>query len=156
MKVHSHEGEPRTSTANLHDGERKINEHVKSQTKIPVQDQVLPQDSETLKLQRKLPFNCIDKDGIIYLPLKVVSPSDEEMPLCLEESGDEEERHHLPVRRSRSVLKEKNTIETETVVTPKKQIVTCNGKRLEDGKLMGDYNIRRGHSLFLTYHCIGG
>lgn len=50
----------------------------------------------------------------------------------------------------------KKMIETKTAVTPEKQIVTCNGKKLEDGKIMADYNIRPSHLLFLTPYCIGG
>lgn len=57
---------------------------------------------------------------------------------------------------SSSVPEVKKMIETKTAVTPEKQIVTCNGKRLEDGKIMADYNIRTGHLLFLTPYCIGG
>ncbi|XP_074188690.1 ubiquitin D [Rhinolophus sinicus] len=156
VNVHSQEWGPMTFTANSHDRVRKISEHVRSQTKVPVQDQVLLLGSKTLNPQRKLSSYGIDKETTIHLTLKVVRPSDEELPLFLVESGDEGQRHLLQVRRSSSVPEVKKMIETKTAVTPEKQIVTCNGKRLEDGKIMGDYNIRRGHLLFLTYHCIGG
>lgn len=156
VNVHSQEWGPMTFTANSHDRVRKINEHVRSQTKVPVQDQVLLLGSKSLKPQRKLSSYGIDKETTIHLTLKVVRPSDEELPLFLVESGDEGQRHLLQVRRSSSVPEVKKMIETKTAVPPEKQIVTCNGKRLEDGKIMGDYNIRRGHSLFLTDYCIGG
>lgn len=135
---------------------KKINEHIRSKTKVSVQDQVLLLGSEVLKPQRKLSSYGIDKDTTIHLTLKVVKPSDEELPLFLVESSNEGQRHLLQVRRSNSVSQVKEMIENVTAVSPKTQIVTCNGKRLEDGKIMADYNIRRGSLLFLTGHCIGG
>ncbi|XP_075834866.1 ubiquitin D isoform X2 [Microtus pennsylvanicus] len=135
---------------------KKINEHIRSKTKVSVQDQVLLLGSEVLKPQRKLSSYGIDKDTTIHLTLKVVKPSDEELPLFLVESSNEGQRHLLQVRRSSSVSQVKEMIENVTAVSPKTQVVTCNGKRLEDGKIMADYNIRRGSLLFLTAHCIGG
>lgn len=135
---------------------KKINEHIRSKTKVSVQDQVLLLGSKILKPQRKLSSYGIDKEKTIHLTLKVVKPSDEELPLFLVESSNEGQRHLLQVRRSSSVSQVKEMIESVTAVSPKTQIVTCNGKRLEDGKIMADYNIRRGSLLFLTGHCIGG
>lgn len=135
---------------------KKINEHIRSKTKVSVQDQVLLLGSKILKPQRKLSSYGIDKETTIHLTLKVVKPSDEELPLFLVESSNEGQRHLLQVRRSSSVSQVKEMIESVTAVSPKTQIVTCNGKRLEDGKIMADYNIRRGSLLFLTGHCIGG
>lgn len=135
---------------------KKINEHIRSKTKVSVQDQVLLLGSKILKPQRKLSSYGIDKEKTIHLTLKVVKPSDEELPLFLVESSNEWQRHLLQVRRSSSVSQVKEMIESVTTVSPKTQIVTCNGKRLEDGKIMADYNIRRGSLLFLTGHCIGG
>lgn len=135
---------------------KKINEHIRSKTKVSVQDQVLLLGSKILKPQRKLSSYGIDKEKTIHLTLKVVKPSDEELPLFLVESSNEGQRHLLQVRRSSSVSQVKEMIESVTTVSPKTQIVTCNGKRLEDGKIMADYNIRRGSLLFLTGHCIGG
>ncbi|XP_010861155.1 PREDICTED: ubiquitin D-like, partial [Bison bison bison] len=97
----------------------------------------------------------IDKETTIHLTLKVVKPSDEELPLVLVEPG-EGQRHELQVRRSSSVTQVKEMIKMRTAIPPKKQIVNCNGKKLEDGKIMGDYGIKKGHLLFLTYPCIGG
>ncbi|XP_057609193.1 ubiquitin D-like [Chionomys nivalis] len=135
---------------------KKINEHIISKTKVSVQDQVLLLGSEVLKPQRKLSSYSIDKETTIHLTLNVVKPSDEELPLFLVESSNEGQRHLLQVRRSSSVSQVKEMIENATAMSPKTQIVTCNGKRLEDGKIMADYNIRRGSLLFLTGHCIGG
>lgn len=135
---------------------KKINEHIRSKTKVSVQDQALLLGSEVLKPQRKLSSYGIDKDTTIHLTLKVVKPSDEELPLVLVESSNEGQRHLLQVRRSSSVSQVKEMIENVTAVSPKTQVVTCNGKKLEDGKIMADYNIRRGSLLFLTGHCIGG
>lgn len=135
---------------------KKINEHIRSKTKVSVQDQVLLLGSKILKPQRKLSSYGIDKETTVHLTLKVVKPSDEELPLFLVESSNEGQRHLLQVRRSSSVSQVKEMIESVTAVSPKTQIVTCNGKRLEDGKIMADYNIRRGSLLFLTGHCIGG
>lgn len=145
-----------TFTASSDDRVKKINEHVRSKTKVPVQDQVLQLGSKILKPRKKLSSYGIDKETTIHLTLKVVKPSDEELPLFLVESGDEGCRHLLQVRRSSSVTQVKKLIKNKTAITPEKQIVTCNGKRLEDGKIMADYGIRRGNLLFLTYHCIGG
>ncbi|KAF3813807.1 hypothetical protein GH733_017786 [Mirounga leonina] len=156
VKVYSEEGTSMTFTANVNDRVKKINEHIRAKTKVPVQDQVLLMGSKTLKPQRKLSSYGIDKETTIHLTLKVVKPSDEELPLFLVESGDEGQRHLLQVRRSSSVAQVKQMIETKTATMPEKQIVTCNGKRLEDGKTMADYGIRGGNLLFLTAHCIGG
>lgn len=156
VNVHSEEWELMTFTASSDDRVKKINEHVRSKTKVPVQDQVLQLGSKILKPRKKLSSYGIDKETTIHLTLKVVKPSDEELPLFLVESGDEGCRHLLQVRRSSSVTQVKKLIKNKTAITPEKQIVTCNGKRLEDGKIMADYGIRRGNLLFLTYHCIGG
>ncbi|KAF6116804.1 hypothetical protein HJG60_019845 [Phyllostomus discolor] len=156
VNVHYEKWEPMTFTANMEDRVKKISEHVRSKTKVPVQDQVLQLGSKTLKPHRKLSSYGIDKKTTIHLTLKVVKPSDEELPLVLVESGDEGQRHLLHVRRHSSVAQVKEMIESKTGVTPEKQIVTCNGKRLEDGNTMANYSIRRGTLLFLTYHCIGG
>ncbi|XP_035967186.2 ubiquitin D [Halichoerus grypus] len=156
VKVYSEEGTSMTFTANVSDRVKKINEHVRAKTKVPVQDQVLLMGSKTLKPQRKLSSYGIDKETTIHLTLKVVKPSDEELPLFLVESRDQGQRHLLQVRRSSSVAQVKQMIETKTAIMPEKQIVTCNGKRLEDGKTMADYGIRGGNLLFLTAHCIGG
>ncbi|XP_010972404.1 ubiquitin D [Camelus dromedarius] len=154
--VHSEQWNSMTFSANLEDRVKKINEHVRSKTKIPVQEQVLQLGSKTLKPQRTLSSYGIDKETTIHLTLKVVKPSDEELPLVLVESGAEGQRHLLQVRRSSSVAQVKEMIKAKTAIIPKKQIVTCNGKRLEDGKILGDYGIRKGNILFLTPHCIGG
>uniref|UniRef100_A0A8C6MNV1 Ubiquitin D n=1 Tax=Mus spicilegus TaxID=10103 RepID=A0A8C6MNV1_MUSSI len=135
---------------------KKINEHIRSQTKVSVQDQILLLDSKILKPHRKLSSYGIDKETTIHLTLKVVKPSDEELPLFLVESKNEGQRHLLRVRRSSSVAQVKEMIESVTSVIPKKQVVNCNGKKLEDGKIMADYNIKSGSLLFLTTHCTGG
>ncbi|XP_057607933.1 ubiquitin D [Chionomys nivalis] len=154
--VHSEQWPSMTFDTTESDKVKKINEHIRSKTKVSVQDQVLLLGSKVLKPQRKLSSYGIDKETTIHLTLKVVKPSDEELPLFLVESSNEGQRHLLQVRRSSSVSQVKEMIENATAVSPKAQIVTCNGKRLEDGKIMADYNIRRGSLLFLTGHCIGG
>ncbi|XP_021079337.1 ubiquitin D isoform X2 [Mesocricetus auratus] len=154
--VHSEQWPLMTFDTAESDKVKKINEHIRSKTKVSVQDQVLLLDSKILKPQRTLSSYGINKETTIHLTLKVVKPSDEELPLFLVESTKEGQRHLLQVRRSNSVAQVKEMIESVTCVTPKTQIVTCNGKRLEDGKIMADYNIRRGSLLFLTGHCIGG
>nr|XP_012615814.1 ubiquitin D isoform X2 [Microcebus murinus] len=150
------EWELMTFDANLDDRVKKINEHVRSNTKVPVQDQVLLLGSKILKPQRRLSSYGIEKEKTIHLTLKVAKPRDEELPLFLVESADEGQRHLLRVQRYSSVAQVKEMIETKTAITPETQIVTCKGKRLEDGKIMADYNIRKGNILFLTEHCIGG
>ncbi|EHH52868.1 hypothetical protein EGM_13393 [Macaca fascicularis] len=158
LSVHvlSEEWDLMTFDANPEDSVKKINEHVRSKTKVPVQDQVLLLGSKILKPRRRLSSYGIDKEKTIHLTLKVVKPSDEELPLYLVESVDEGQRHLLQVRRSSSVAQVKAMIETKTGVTPETQIVNCNGKRLEDGKMMADYGIRKGNLLFLTSYCIAG
>ncbi|XP_003789003.1 ubiquitin D-like isoform X1 [Otolemur garnettii] len=156
VNVYSEEWELMTFNANQNDRVRKINEHIRSKTKVPVWDQVLLLGSKTLKPQRSLSSYGIDKEKTIHLTLKVVKPSDEEMPLFLVEPGDAGQRHLLQVRRSSSVAQVKEMIETKTAQPPETQIVTCNGKRLETGKIMADYGIRRGDLLFLTFHCMSG
>jgi len=121
-----------------------------------VPDQVLQLGSKTLKPKRTLSSYGIDKETTIHLTLKVVKPSDEELPLVLVEPGEGGQRHELQVRRSTSVTQVKEMIKMRTAIPPKNQIVNCNGKKLEDGKIMGDYGIKKGHLLFMTYPCISG
>ncbi|XP_055262355.1 ubiquitin D-like [Moschus berezovskii] len=156
VTVHSEQWRPMTFPAHPEDRVNKIKEHVRSKTRVPVQDQVLQLGSKTLKPQRTLSSYGIDKEATIHLTLKVVKPSDEELPLVLVEPGDAGQRHELQVRRSSSVTQVKEMIKMKTAIPPKKQIVNFNGKKLEDGKIMGDYGIKKGHLLFLTYPCIGG
>uniref|UniRef100_A0AC11EFB2 Uncharacterized protein n=1 Tax=Ovis aries TaxID=9940 RepID=A0AC11EFB2_SHEEP len=156
VTVHSEAWRPMTFTAHPGDRVNKISEHVRSKTKVPVQYQVLQLGPKTLKPQRTLSSYGIDKETTIHLTLKVVRPSDEVLPLVLVEPGDEGQRHELQVRRSTPVTQVKEMIKMKTAIPPKKQIVNCNGKKLEDGKIMGDYGIQKGHSLFMTYPCIGG
>lgn len=66
---------------------KKTNEHIRSKTKVPVKDQVLLLGSKVLTSQRKLSSYGIDKETAIYLTMKVVKPSDEELALFPEESG---------------------------------------------------------------------
>lgn len=156
VNVHSDKWEPMTFTASLDDRVKKIHEHVRSKTKVPVQEQVLQLGAKTLKPLRKLSSYCIDKETTIHLTLRVVKPSDEELSVFLVESGSEGQKHLLQVRRSSSVAEVKKMIETKTAVSPGRQVVICNGKRLEDGKTMANYGIRKGSSLFLAFPCIGG
>ncbi|XP_047415483.1 ubiquitin D [Sciurus carolinensis] len=156
VNVHSVEWPLMTFAACYKDSVKKITEHIRSKTKVPVQDQVLLLGSQTLEPQKTLSFYGIDKENTIHLTLKVVKPSDEELPLFLVEARDEGQRYLLQVRRSSSVTQVKKMIETVSGVTPKNQIVTCNGKKLEDGKIMADYSIKKGNLLFLTRYCIGG
>uniref|UniRef100_A0A8C3WGH6 Ubiquitin D n=1 Tax=Catagonus wagneri TaxID=51154 RepID=A0A8C3WGH6_9CETA len=156
VKVHFKQWETMTFMASLEDRVKKIHEHIRSKTKVPVPDQLLQLGSKTLKPHRTLSSYGIDKETTIHLTLKVVKPSDDELNLVLVESGDEGQRHQLQVRRSSSVAQVKKMIQMKTAVIPKEQIVTCNGKKLEDGKIMADYGIRNGHLLFLTFSCIGG
>ncbi|XP_021074154.1 ubiquitin D [Mus pahari] len=153
--VHSNQWPLMTFETTKNDKVKKINEHIRSQIKVSVQDQILTLDSKILKSHRKLSSYGIDKETTIHLTLKVVKPSDEELPLFLVESKNGQ-RHLLRVRRSSSVAQVKEMIKNVAAVTPKKQIVNCNGKKLEDGKIMADYNIKSGSLLFLTAYCIGG
>lgn len=50
-----------------------------------------------LKPQRKLLSHGIDKEMTVHLTLKVVTPSDEELPVTLVQSGDGGQRHLLQV-----------------------------------------------------------
>ncbi|KAF0871673.1 UBD protein, partial [Crocuta crocuta] len=145
-----------TLTADVDDRVKKINEFVRAKTKVPVQDQVLLLGSKTLKPQRKLSSYGIDRQTTIHLTLKVVKPCEEELPLFLVEAGDEGQRHLLQVRRASSVAQVKQMIESKTAVVPEKQIVVCNGKKLEDGKTMAEYGIKRGNLLLMTKYCVGG
>ena len=114
-----------TFTAHLRDRVNKISEHVRSKTKVPVQDQVLQLGPKTLKPQRTLSSYGIDKETTIHLTLKVVRPSDEELPLVLVEPGDEGQSHDFQVRRSSSVAQVREVFQTRRAVTPKKLIVAC-------------------------------
>ncbi|KAM9234315.1 ubiquitin D [Dugong dugon] len=156
VNVHSEEWKLMTFTANQDDRVKTISKHIRSKTKVPVQDRILLLGSETLQPGRKLSCYGIDKEKTIYLTLKVVKPTDEELPMVLVESGDEGQRHLLQVCRSNSVAQVKKMIDVKTAITPETQIVTCNGKQLEDGKIMADYGIKKDNLLFLTYHCIEG
>ena len=125
VTVHSEKWRPMTFPAHPGDRVNKINEHVRSRTKVPVPDQVLQLGSKTLKPKRTLSSYGIDKETTIHLTLKVVKPSDEKLPLVLVEPGDEEQRHDLQVRRSSSVAQVRQVFQTQRAVTPKKLIVAC-------------------------------
>ncbi|KAM6185023.1 ubiquitin D [Rhynchocyon petersi] len=155
-KVHSEKWKLLTFTANHNDRVRKINEHIRSKTKVSVQDQVLLLGSKPLKPERTLSSYGIDKETTIHLTLKVVKPSDDELPMVLIEPDYEGQRHLLHVRRSNSVAEVKKMIEVKTGIPPETQRATCNGKNLEDGKIMADYNIKKGNLIFLTNLSIGG
>ena len=114
-----------TFTAHPGDRVNKINEHVRSRTKVPVPDQVLQLGSKTLKPKRTLSSYGIDKETTIHFTLKVVKPTDEQQPVVLVEPGDEEQRHDLQVRRSSSVAQVRQVFQTQRAVTPKKLIVAC-------------------------------
>ncbi|XP_040106009.1 ubiquitin D-like isoform X2 [Oryx dammah] len=154
--VHSEAWKPMTFTAHPGDRVNKISEHVRSKTKVAVQDQVLQLGSKTLKPQRTLSSYGIDKETTIHLTLKVVKPSDEELPLVLVEPGHGGQRHELLVRRSTPVTQVKEMIKMKTAIPPEKQIVSCNGKTLEDRKIMGDYGIKKTDLLFMIYPSTGG
>lgn len=84
-----------TNDLTAHPGDRvnKISEHVRSKTKVPVQDQVLQLGSKTLKAAENSVIVWHDKETTIHLTLKVVKPSDEELPLVLVEPKSEGQRH---------------------------------------------------------------
>ncbi|XP_058522854.1 ubiquitin D [Ochotona princeps] len=150
----SYNQELMTFEAKKYDRVRKINEHVRAKTKVHVPDQVLLLGSKTLKPQRRLSSYGIDMETTIHLTLKVVKPSDEELPVALVDLGDQGQRYQLLVRRSNSVAQVKEMIKTLTGMTPEN--VTCNGKKLEAGKTMADYQIKKGTEFFMTTPCIGG
>ncbi|XP_004717370.1 ubiquitin D [Echinops telfairi] len=156
VNVHSEQWESMTFTANQTDKVKKINEHIRSKTKVHVQDQVLLLGSKTLKPERSLSSYGIDKEQTIHLTLKVVKPTDEELPLVLKDLDDDGRKHRLLVRRSYSVAQVKKMIEMKTGTTPEDQTVNCNGKILADGKKMADYDIRKDNFLFLTLRCHSG
>ncbi|MXQ97416.1 hypothetical protein E5288_WYG005288 [Bos mutus] len=84
-----------TFKVNLRQRAKEITEQVWHKTKVPMQDQVLQLGSKTLKSQRTLSLYGIDKETKIHFTLKVVKPTDEQLPLVLVEPGDEEQRHDL-------------------------------------------------------------
>lgn len=112
-----------TFKVNLRQRAKEITEQVWHKTKVPMQDQVLQLGSKTLKSQRTLSLYGIDKETTIHFTLKVVKPTDEQLPWVLVEPGDEEQRHDLQVRRSSSVAQVRQAFQTRRAVTPKKLIV---------------------------------
>uniref|UniRef100_A0A8C2V2R5 Ubiquitin D n=1 Tax=Chinchilla lanigera TaxID=34839 RepID=A0A8C2V2R5_CHILA len=132
----------------------KISEHTGSRTKGPLRDQGLWWGSKTLKPQRRVSFHSTD-EMTIQLTLKVVKSSDEELTLFLVELSNQWQRHLLQVWRSSSVIQVRKMMEVLTAITPEAQIVTCNGKRLENGKSMILYGIRKGSLPFLVHYSIG-
>ncbi|XP_070217434.1 uncharacterized protein [Bos mutus] len=103
-----------TFKVNLRQRAKEITEQVWHKTKVPMQDQVLQLGSKTLKSQRTLSLYGIDKETTIHFTLKVVKPTDEQLPLVLVEPGDEEQRHDLQVRRSSSVAQDAYATTTKT------------------------------------------
>ncbi|XP_070634377.1 uncharacterized protein [Bos indicus] len=103
-----------TFKVNLRQRAKEITEQVWHKTKVPMQDQVLQLGSKTLKSQRTLSSYGIDKETTIHFTLKVVKPTDEQLPLVLVEPGDEEQRHDLQVRRSSSVAQDAYATTTKT------------------------------------------
>lgn len=145
-----------TFTAHLRDRVNKISEHVRSKTKVPVQYQVLQLGPKTLKPQRTLSSYGIDKETTIHLTLKVVRPSDEVLPLVLVEPGDEGAEARAPGAKVHPSDPGEGDDQDEDRYTPKKQIVNCNGKKLEDGEDHGRlWHPKRAHSLFMTCTLVG-
>ncbi|XP_007532384.2 ubiquitin D [Erinaceus europaeus] len=156
VTVYSEEFQNLSFTATKNDRVKKINEHIRSRTNVPVKEQILKLGSKTLEEKRKLSSYGIDKETTIHLTLKVVKPDDEELLLTLVDTKDEGQRYQIEVRRSSSVTQVKEIIAAKTALPPDQQIVVCNGKKLEDGKTMKEYNIKKFNVLFLTSLCIGG
>ncbi|XP_029446228.1 ubiquitin D isoform X2 [Rhinatrema bivittatum] len=133
---------------------KKLCEHIRAQTKIPVIDQKLLLDSKPLKVNKKLSDYGIDKDTTIHLVLRVAQSSDTEIDLNL---VDLDGNHHpLKARRSSSIKEVRKSIHLETGVKPNHQVIVCNGKKLENGKVMADYGIKNGTLLFMTHYCKAG
>ncbi|XP_043855596.1 ubiquitin D [Dromiciops gliroides] len=153
--VHSEEQGPMKFTVQKDDRVKKINEAVRSKTKVPVENQILFLGSKTLKPEKKLSYYWLDPSTTIHLTLKVVKPSDEELQVFLMEV-DEGKKHPFQIRRTSSVSQVKEAIGAITAMPPKDQIVNCNGKVLENGKIMADYRLKKGNIFFLSKKCIGG
>ncbi|XP_004694779.1 PREDICTED: ubiquitin D-like [Condylura cristata] len=143
-------------TANFGDRVNKINEHVQSQTKVPVCNQVLLFDSKTLEPQKTLSSYGIDKETTIYLTLQVVKPNDEELDLTVMEPGEGGLKHHIQVSRSNSGAQVKGKIESNTAVNLNEKFVIYKGKRIEDGKTMGEHGIKGGDTLYVIPKYKGG
>ncbi|XP_003340419.2 ubiquitin D [Monodelphis domestica] len=156
LQVHSENWqEPMKLTAQKEDLVKKINERIQSKTKVPVENQLLSWGSQVLKPERKLSHYWLDTSTTIHLTLKVVEPSDEELQVFLVGTNGGK-KHLLHIRRSSSVSEVKEKIMAIATLPPKAQRVICNGKELEDGKIMSDYNIQQGCTFFLWGRCIGG
>ncbi|XP_044532859.1 ubiquitin D [Gracilinanus agilis] len=146
---------PMKLTAQKEDPVKKINEHVQSKTRVPVENQLLFWGSKVLKPERKLSHYWLDPSTTIHLVLKVVKPNDEELEVSLLEFF-QGKNHLLRIRRSSSVSQVKEVIKAITALPPEAQRVICNNKELEDGKIMSDYSIQEGSTLVLFRRCIGG
>ncbi|XP_030045892.1 ubiquitin D [Microcaecilia unicolor] len=133
---------------------KKLNEHIRSQTKIPVIEQELLLNETPLKQHKKLSDYGIEESSTIHLVLRVAQMSDAEVNLNL---VDVEGNHHpLKAKRSTSVKVVRQRIQQQTGVKPRHQVVVCNGKKLENGKTMAEYGIKNGTLLFMTYYCNSG
>ncbi|XP_068929226.1 ubiquitin D-like [Petaurus breviceps papuanus] len=155
VNVHSPGQELMKFTAQKDDRVKKINEHIRSKTKVPVKNQMLLLGSKTLNPEKKLSHYWLDPSTTIHLTLKVVEPSDEELQVFLREM-DDGKKYPLRIRPTSSVSQVKEVIKATTGVPPEAQIVSCNGKKLEEGKIMADYRIQKGSIFFLSRFCIGG
>nr|XP_033789898.1 ubiquitin D [Geotrypetes seraphini] len=139
---------------NPEDRVRKLNEHIRSLTKIPVIDQELLLNEKPLKQQKKLSDYGLDKSNTIHLVLRVAQMSDAEVSLNL---VDVEGNHHpLKAKRSNSVKQVRKRVQQHTGVKPSHQVIVCNGKKLENGKTMAEYGIKNGTMLFMTFFCKAG
>ncbi|XP_036623660.1 ubiquitin D-like [Trichosurus vulpecula] len=155
VHVHSQSQELMKFTAQKDDRVKKINEQIRSKNKVPVKNQKLLLGSKTLNPEKKLSHYWLDPSTTIHLTLKVVEPSDEELEVFLKEM-DRGRKYPFHIRPTSSVSQAKEVIKAITGVLPEAQIVSCNGKKLEDGKIMFDYCIEKGSIFFLSSFCIGG
>ncbi|XP_072497608.1 ubiquitin D-like [Notamacropus eugenii] len=155
VNVHTQIQEVMKFTAQKDDRVKKIHEQIRFKTKVPVQNQMLLLGSKTLNPAKKLSHYWLDPSTTIHLTLKVVEPSDEELQVFLREV-DGGKKYPFNIRPSNSVPQVKEVIKTITGVPPEAQIVTCNGKKLEDKKIMADYRIQKGNTFFLSTFYISG
>ena len=122
-------------------------------TKIPVyQQRLVIQNGNTqeLKDNKRLSDYCVPPSNTVMLIVK----NEERMQIFLQ--NDKGKLSTYDVRPSQSVEEFKAQVQRQERVPTNQQRLMYDGKQLEDGRLLADYNIQPESTIFLLLRLRGG
>ncbi|XP_060699529.1 polyubiquitin-like [Hemiscyllium ocellatum] len=122
-------------------------------TKVPVyQQRLVIQNGNTqeLKDNKRLSDYCVPPSNTVMLIVK----NEERMQIFLQ--NDKGKLSTYDVRPSQSVEEFKAQVQRQERVPANQQRLMYDGKQLEDGRLLSDYNIQPESTIFLLLRLRGG